>query len=47
MFYNEFIFKIQCNLSSNLHGIGFEFKKIQSESLVIHLSHELNEITEF
>ena len=46
MFQNEFLSEIQCNLSSIYVALVLSFN-IQSESLVIHLSHELNDITEF
>ena len=46
MFQNECPSKIQCDMS-NVHMTLVLSFNLQSESLVIHLSHELNDITEF
>ena len=42
--YNEFLSEIQCNLSSIYMALVLSFN-LQSESLVIHLSHKIHDIT--
>ena len=44
--YNEFPFEIQCNLSSVHKGWALNFN-LQVESILIHIYHELHDITEF
>ena len=45
MLENEFPFEIQCNLSS-VHKILVLNFNLQVDSLLIHLSHELHDVTE-
>ena len=45
MLWNEFPFKIQCNLSSVHMTLVLNFN-LQVYSILIHLSHEIHDITE-